>query len=110
MDGVGTPIIGRPRPIPGHDTPNPANNTYTLNYEEPENRRIPTIPFQILKYTKGNYVRHFWETMPLRRLAARHRPHTRLSLAEAAKRAPHPRESIAAIFSTVAPLRIVTSR
>ena len=37
MDGVGTPIIGRPRPIPGHDTPNPANNTYTLNYEEPVN-------------------------------------------------------------------------
>ena len=36
MDGVGTPIIGRPRPIPGHDTPNPANNTYTLNYEEPD--------------------------------------------------------------------------
>ena len=37
MDGVGTPIIGRPRPLPGHDTPNPANNTYTLNYEEPPN-------------------------------------------------------------------------
>ncbi|WP_390883806.1 hypothetical protein [Actinomyces bouchesdurhonensis] len=36
MDGVGTPIIERPRPIPGHDTPNPANNTYTLNYEEPD--------------------------------------------------------------------------
>ena len=36
MDGVGTPIIGRPRPLPGHDTPNPTNNTYTLNYEEPE--------------------------------------------------------------------------
>ena len=36
MDGVGTPIIGRPRPLPGHDTPNPANNTYTLNYEEPD--------------------------------------------------------------------------
>ena len=35
MDGVGTPIIGRPRPIPGHDTPNPANNTYTLTCEEP---------------------------------------------------------------------------
>ena len=35
MDDVGTPIIGRPRPLPGHDTPNPANNTYTLNYEEP---------------------------------------------------------------------------
>ena len=35
MDGVGPLIIERPRPLPGHDTPNPANNTYTLNYEEP---------------------------------------------------------------------------
>ena len=35
MDGVAISIIGRPRPLPGHDTPNPANNTYTLNYEEP---------------------------------------------------------------------------
>ena len=35
MDGVGTPIIGRPRPLPGHVTPNAAYNTYTLNYEEP---------------------------------------------------------------------------
>jgi len=35
MDGVGTLIIGRPRPLPGHDTPNPAHNTHTLNYEEP---------------------------------------------------------------------------
>ena len=45
MDGVGTPIIGRPRPLPGHDTPNPANNTYTLNYEEPniEDGSAPTI-------------------------------------------------------------------
>ena len=33
MDGVGTPIIGRPRPLPGHDTPNPTH--HTLNYEEP---------------------------------------------------------------------------
>ena len=36
MDGVGTPIIGRPRPLPSHNTPNPAHNTYTLNYEEPD--------------------------------------------------------------------------
>ena len=35
MDGVGISIIGRPRPLPGHDTPNPANNTYTLKCEEP---------------------------------------------------------------------------
>ena len=41
MDGVGTPIIERPRPLPGHDTPNPAHNTYTLNYEEPGNVKLP---------------------------------------------------------------------
>ena len=35
MDGVGTPIIGRPRPLPDHGTPNPAHNTYALKYEEP---------------------------------------------------------------------------
>ena len=35
MDGVGTSIIGRPRPLPGHDTPNSAYNTYTLKCEEP---------------------------------------------------------------------------
>ena len=35
MDGVGAPIIGRPRPLPGHDMPNPAHNTYTLKCEEP---------------------------------------------------------------------------
>ena len=34
MDGVGTPIIGRPRPLPGHDMPNAAYNTYTLKCEE----------------------------------------------------------------------------
>lgn len=35
MDGVGISIIGRPRPLPGHDTPNPAYHPHTLNYEEP---------------------------------------------------------------------------
>ena len=35
MDGVAITIIGRPRPLPSHDTPNPAHNTYTPNYEEP---------------------------------------------------------------------------
>ena len=35
MDGVGTPIIERPRPLPGHDTPNPTQHPYTPNYEEP---------------------------------------------------------------------------
>ena len=36
MDGVAISIIGRPRPLPGHDTPNPAHNTYTLKCEEPK--------------------------------------------------------------------------
>lgn len=40
MDGVGTPIIGRPRPLPSHDTPNPAYHPHTLNYEEPDIRAI----------------------------------------------------------------------
>ena len=40
MDGVAISIIGRPRPLPGHDTPNPANNTYTLKCEEPPNSAV----------------------------------------------------------------------
>ena len=36
MDGVGISVVERPRPLPDHDTPNPANNTYTLKCEKPE--------------------------------------------------------------------------
>ena len=36
MDGVGIPIIERPRPLPGHDTPNPTQHPYTLKCEEPD--------------------------------------------------------------------------
>ena len=36
MDGVGTPIIERPRPLRNQDTPNAAHNTYTLKCEEPQ--------------------------------------------------------------------------
>ena len=35
MDGVGIPIIERPRPLPGHDTLNPTQHTYTLKCEGP---------------------------------------------------------------------------
>ena len=35
MGGVGISIIERPRPLPGHDTPNTAHNTYTPKCEEP---------------------------------------------------------------------------
>jgi len=44
MDGVGTPSLGGPRPLPGHDTPNPAHNTYALKCEEPFN-----IPKSLVK-------------------------------------------------------------
>ena len=39
MDGVGISIIERPRPLPGHDTPNPTQHPYTLKCEEPVNGR-----------------------------------------------------------------------
>ena len=42
MDGVAISIIGRPRPLPGHDTPNAAHNTYTLKCEEPD--KLPHHP------------------------------------------------------------------
>ena len=35
MDGVGIPIIERPRPLHNHDTPNPTHHPYTLKCEEP---------------------------------------------------------------------------
>ena len=35
MDGVGISIIGRPRPLPGHDTPNPERHPDTLKCEGP---------------------------------------------------------------------------
>ena len=35
MDGVGTPIIERPRSLHNYDTPNAAHRTYTLKCDEP---------------------------------------------------------------------------
>ena len=46
MDGVAISIIERPRPLPGHDTPNAAHNTYTLKCEEPP----------ISTHTNGHYA------------------------------------------------------
>ena len=37
MDGVGTPIIGRPRPLPGHDTPNPTHHPQMRRTHKPRN-------------------------------------------------------------------------
>jgi hypothetical protein len=40
MGGVGTPIIGRPRPLPGQRRADP---DYTLNCEEPHMVRKPGL-------------------------------------------------------------------
>ena len=46
-------------------TPKVARNLGTLTFHRyRENRRISTIRFQTLKYTQGNYVRHFCGTTP----------------------------------------------
>ena len=48
MDGVGISIIERPRPLPGHDTPNPTQHPYTLKCEEPLNNLSGyAVPIQI---------------------------------------------------------------
>ena len=61
-------------------TPKVARNLGTLTFHRyRENRRISTIRFQTLKYTRGNYVRHFWGTTPVRRLSGTTTPHATTS-------------------------------
>ena len=61
-------------------TPKVARNLGTLTFHRyQENRRISTIQFQTLKYTQGNYVRHFWGTTPARRLSGTTTPHATTS-------------------------------
>ena len=61
-------------------TPKVARNLGSLTFHRyRENRRISTIPFQTLKYTQGNYVRHFWGTTPARRLSGTTTPHATTS-------------------------------
>ena len=57
MDGVGISIIERPRPLPGHDTPNPAHNTYTLKCEEPLMRGKSVLDLQLLVPAMQSYTR-----------------------------------------------------
>ena len=57
-------------------TPKVARNLGILTFHRyRENRRISTIRFQTLKYTQGNYVRHFWGTTPARRRTPYEAPH-----------------------------------
>ena len=57
MDGVGISIVGRPRPLPGHDTPNAAHNTYTLKCEEPLMRGKSVLDLQLLVPAMQSYTR-----------------------------------------------------
>ena len=50
MDGVGTPIIGRPRPLPSHDTPNPTEHLH------PQMRRAGIIRYSIELYQQDGHV------------------------------------------------------
>ena len=65
MDGVATPIIGRPRPLPGHDTPNPAYHPHTLNYEEPHN----ISPGTSWAAKLSDLVHDYYERLALRSVA-----------------------------------------
>mgnify|MGYP000922897670 CR=1 FL=1 len=57
MDGVAISIIERPRPLPGHDTPNAAHNTYTLKCEEPLMRGKRVLDLQLLVPAMQSYTR-----------------------------------------------------
>ena len=57
MGGVGTPIIGRPRPLHNHDTSNAAHNTYTLKCEEPLMRGKSVLDLQLLVPAMQSYAR-----------------------------------------------------
>ena len=57
MDGVAISIIERPRPLPGHDTPNAAYNTYTLKCEEPLMRGKSVLDLQLLVPAMQSYTR-----------------------------------------------------
>ena len=66
MDGVAISIIGRPRPLPGHDTPNPAHNTYTLKCEEPVTRTFGRHADEREGRKPRNEIERFAQTQPVR--------------------------------------------
>ena len=74
------PVIAHRNSTHAPDESKVARNLGTLTFHRyRENRRISTIRFQTLKYTQGNYVRHFWGTTPARRLSGTTTPHATTS-------------------------------
>ena len=65
MDGVAISIIGRPRPLPGHDTPNPAHNTYTLKCEEPHYTRSERVQCSLIGCTISSATSSIADTLPM---------------------------------------------
>jgi hypothetical protein len=59
MDGVGTPIIGRPRPLRGHRPR--ATRRYTLNCEEPDyHERMPPSKHTIDRFASQEFLSSEW--------------------------------------------------
>ncbi len=55
MDGVGIPIIGRPRPLPGHDTPNPHPTPL-----HPQMRRARNVAVGTATFVDSSHLRVWW--------------------------------------------------
>ena len=80
MDGVGTPIIERPRPLPGHDTPNPTQHPYPPNYEEPlitQKQFLGVVPGSMRRPPDLRAMMHPVRACVAGDLAAHHREESR---------------------------------
>ena len=80
MDGVGISIIERPRPLPGHDTPNPTQHPYTPNYEEPhitQKQFLGVVPGSMRRPPDLRAMMHPVRACVAGDLAAHHREESR---------------------------------
>ena len=56
MSGVGTLILGRPRPLPGHRRAGPLTPDYTLDCDEPPKPKLwysPELPGSIISMSSA---------------------------------------------------------
>ena len=63
------PLTGRGGAMTDEHPHTPSQKSHVIRLlkhsTKPRNVAIPTMPIQSLKGLHGNYVRHFWETIPL---------------------------------------------
>ena len=80
MDGVAISIIGRPRPLHNHDTPNPTQHPYTPNYEEPlitQKQFLGVVPGSMRRPPDLRAMMHPVRACVAGDLAAHHREESR---------------------------------